>query len=79
MHLIKRVWVLLPVVILAGCATPEQYETPPVTVKTTKGTVTCQLYTPEILAWDRSIGRPNNMSVQEADSVCKAEGVRRRP
>jgi hypothetical protein len=70
---------MMTAVAVAACApSPEQFETPPVEVQTEKGVVTCQLYTREITAWDRSIGRPNSMSVQEGDSICKAEGERRK-
>ena len=63
--------------ILSGCTIdPRSYESTPVKVKTPKGLVTCQLYTRERVLWDRSIDRPSNMSVEEADSICLAEGQR---
>lgn len=63
--------------ILAGCASnPRAYETSPVEVETPQGIVTCQLYSPEILVWDRSIDRPRSMGVQEADEICLEEGRR---
>lgn len=66
-------------VLLAGCATdPRSFETTPVDVKTPQGVVTCQLYTKERVLWDRAIDRPDNMTVREADDVCRAEGVRRK-
>lgn len=62
---------------LAGCVpSPRGYETDPVVVQTKQGPVTCQLYTQEITVWDRSIDRPEGMSVGEADQVCLAEGKR---
>ncbi|MEL7256683.1 MAG: hypothetical protein AAFN80_02425 [Pseudomonadota bacterium] len=65
--------------ILAGCAPdPRSFETTPVQVKTAKGIVTCQLYTKERVLWDRAIDRPNNMTVREADDVCRAEGIRQK-
>lgn len=64
--------------ILAGCvASPEAYETPPVDLKTPKGVVTCQLYTDEIVLWDRAIRWPRTISAEEADAYCKEEGRRR--
>ena len=63
--------------ILSGCTIdPRSYESTPVKVKTPKGLVTCQLYTRERVLWDRSIDRPSNMSLEEADSICLAEGQR---
>ncbi|WWR46464.1 hypothetical protein RZ517_17115 [Roseovarius sp. S88] len=65
--------------VLAGCTgDPRSYETTPVQVKTAKGIVTCQLYTKERVLWDRAIDRPDNMSVREADDVCRAEGIRQK-
>lgn len=70
---------LLAVGLLAGCsADPRSYETAPVQLETTKGIVTCQLYTRERVLWDRSINRPDNMSVEEADETCRAEGFRQK-
>ncbi|WP_317056752.1 hypothetical protein [Roseovarius rhodophyticola] len=64
-------------IVLAGCSVdPRNFETTPVQVKTAKGIVTCQLYTKERVLWDRAIDRPDNMSVREADDVCRAEGIR---
>jgi hypothetical protein len=64
---------------LAACIPdPRAYETPPVTLKTPEGPVTCQLYTDRIVAWDRSIDRPARMSLTEADGLCRAEGQRRK-
>ena len=63
--------------ILTACVSdPSAYETTPVQVKTTKGVVTCQLYTKERVIWDRAIGRPKTMSVKEADDICLREGTR---
>jgi hypothetical protein len=74
---------ILPVsctaMLLSACVlTPEAYETDPVDVETTQGIVTCQLYTENLVSWDRSIDRPATMSVQEADAVCKSEGLRQK-
>lgn len=71
---------LVPVsaLLLSGCvSSPEAYETEPVEIKTAKGTVTCQLYTDEIVLWDRAIVWPRNFTHREADAVCKEEGRRR--
>ena len=65
------------VVVSACTLNPRAYETTPVEVATAKGTVTCQLYTPDLVVWDRAIDRPENMSVEEGDQVCLAEGKRR--
>ena len=63
--------------VLAACAPdPLAYETDPVEVQTSQGVVTCQLYTRNIVAWDRAIDRPDTMSVQQADQICKTEGQR---
>jgi len=64
------------VVLVAGC-NPTAYESAPVEVTTDLGVVTCQLYTDDILLWDRSIGRPNAMTVRRADEICEEEGRRR--
>lgn len=64
---------------ISGCVpSPTHYETTPVQVQTAKGVVTCQLYTPERVLWDRAIDRPNSMSVEEGDAVCRAEGEQRK-
>ncbi|MEL7013596.1 MAG: hypothetical protein AAFO72_09980 [Pseudomonadota bacterium] len=61
----------------AGCTLdPRNFETEPVEVATSKGVVLCQLYTKETVVWDRAIDRPDGMSVQEADDICRAEGAR---
>lgn len=64
--------------ILSGCAiAPADFESIPVVLSTSSGPVTCQLYTRERVDWDRSIDRPAKMSVEEADRLCAAEGLRR--
>ncbi len=66
-------------VLVSGCSLdPKKYETTPVKVNTSKGVVTCQLYTKKRVLWDRAIDRPNNMGVEEADAVCRAEGERQK-
>jgi hypothetical protein len=74
----RRFALIVPVVpLLAACLpSPESLETEPVVISSPAGPVTCQLYTPEIVAWDRSINRPDAMSVAEADGICQAEGRR---
>ncbi len=63
--------------LLAGCAgDPRDFESTPVEVASPKGTVTCQLYTKEVVLWDRAIDRPDAMGVEEADEICRAEGRR---
>ena len=66
----------LPLVLAACAPDPRAYETDPVEVQTSQGVVTCQLYTRNIVAWDRAIDRPDTMSVQQADQICKTEGQR---
>lgn len=75
--------IVLPLVagtaLLAGCSLdPASYETAPVTLQSAKGPVVCQLYSKEIVEWDRSIDRPARMSVKEADDICYAEGLRQK-
>ncbi|TCS66977.1 hypothetical protein [Primorskyibacter sedentarius] len=77
-NLTKPALMLLGAITLAACSSPEAFETEPVQVQTSQGIVTCQLYTPGLLDWDRSISRPNSMSVEAADQVCKAEGAARK-
>ena len=73
----KTAILLAATTALAGCVSdPRAYETEPVQLRTSKGIVTCQLYTREQVLWDRSINRPNNMSVEEADTICRNEGHR---
>jgi hypothetical protein len=62
---------------LSACISPTDRETTPVAVQTAEGTVTCQLYDPQRVVWDRATNRPETMSVSTADNVCRAEGVRR--
>lgn len=67
----------LALLTTTGCAIdPRNFETEPVDVATSRGIVTCQLYTKESVVWDRAIDRPDDMSVQEADDICRAEGSR---
>ncbi|WP_371036530.1 hypothetical protein [Rhodosalinus sp. FB01] len=66
------------VAALAGCTiSPQNLESIPVVLSTSHGPVTCQLYTRERVDWDRSVDRPEGMSVGEADRLCAAEGLRR--
>lgn len=63
--------------LIAGCnITPEQYETTPVVLSTAQGPVTCQLYQLDQVTWDRAIHRPNAMSVETADTLCRNAGAR---
>ena len=74
----KPALMLVGAIALAGCTSPAYFETEPVQVQTAQGVVTCQLYTKDVLDWDRSINRPATMSVEYADQVCKAEGAARK-
>jgi hypothetical protein len=72
-----RILPLLALPLLAACIpSPASFETEPVVINSTAGPVTCQLYTAELVAWDRSIDRPDAMPVAEADAICQAEGRR---
>ncbi|MDO5643182.1 MAG: hypothetical protein Q4G26_12465 [Paracoccus sp. (in: a-proteobacteria)] len=62
---------------LSACnITPEQYETHPVFAESPLGPVVCQIYTHEQVTWDRSINRPERMTVATADNLCRQEGYR---
>lgn len=64
---------------LSACSLdPKQYETTPVTVQTAAGPVVCQLYTKDMVRWDRAISRPDSMSVETADAICLEEGRRQK-
>ena len=71
----KLAVVTVGIAALAACSLdPKDYESTPVTVDTPQGQVVCQLYTKDIVRWDRSIDRPANMSVKTADAYCLQEG-----
>ncbi|MAY86427.1 MAG: hypothetical protein CML02_06915 [Pseudooceanicola sp.] len=61
---------------LSGCDR-YAYETEPVTLSTTYGTVVCQLYMPSTVLWDEAIAHPEAMPKAEADRMCRSEGHRR--
>ena len=60
---------------MSGC-TITSFETEPVTLKTDKGEVVCQLYDRNSVIFDRVIHMPHAMHVEEADALCGAEGER---
>lgn len=64
-------------VALAGCVSPQALETEPVTLKTPKGVVTCQLYTLDQVTWDRATAWPKGLTAEKADRLCREEGARR--
>lgn len=66
--------VLGAAVVLSGCVR-SSYESTPVEVNTSKGKVTCQLYTPERVQWDEAIAKPEGMSKREADRICIGKGA----
>lgn len=74
----KQIMLLLAVVTLSACS-PAMFETAPVTVETQYGQVTCQLYTKEIVQWDRPVDWPTGMTVEHAFNVCQTEGIREQP
>lgn len=65
---------LTALIALAACDVKENYETDPVTVSTKDGAVSCQLYTPNVVLWDRALSRPAAMSDADANRQCRAEG-----
>lgn len=75
--MLKLTMALAAALLVAGCMQPADYETPPVVVQSPSGPVTCQLYTPGQVTWDRAINHPDNMHVAKADEICRAEGTRR--
>lgn len=79
MTLVKSLLALSAVTMMAGCVNPSYYETPPITVQTSSGPVTCQLYTDTNTSWDRAIAAPSGMSIQDANAICLAEGKARAP
>ncbi|RNF34878.1 hypothetical protein [Paracoccus methylarcula] len=73
----KLSFAVVGIAALSACSIdPKQWETEPVTVETPNGRVVCQLYSPDIVRWDRAIERPENMSVKTADAYCHNEGVK---
>ena len=76
MSLIKLFILGAASIALTACVSRGNYESAPVEVSTEMGLVTCQLYTRDRVLWDRSIGRPEGMTVEVADNVCRAEGQR---
>jgi hypothetical protein len=61
--------------LVSGC-TIASMETEPVTLKTDKGEVVCQLYDRHTVIFDRAIHMPHAMHIAEADALCRAEGER---
>ena len=72
----KSAILLVASLALAGCFSPEQYESEPVVLKTKQGPVVCQLYTKERIDWDRAIQWPRGISQEKADGLCLEEGIR---
>ncbi len=72
----KKVILLGGLLGLSACVPAGMFETEPVNVPTSKGTVTCQLYTEDMVWWDTSISRPRGMSQKEADDICYDVGLR---
>lgn len=71
----KIVLAFTAIAALSACSIdPKDYETAPVTVQSAQGPVVCQLYTKSMVRWDRSITRPEGMSVANADAICLKEG-----
>ena len=65
----------LLLVALSACS-PAMFESEPVTVKTDKGSVICQLYTREIVEWDRPVTFSTSITPEEAYRICVNEGIR---
>lgn len=75
----KLAFTAVGIAALTACSlNPEDYESTPVTVDTPQGQVTCQLYTKDIVEWDRSVDRPETMSVETADAYCLKEGQKQK-
>ena len=74
----KLVASLAAATICAGCINPADYESTPVQVSTSQGIVTCQLYRPNEVLWDRATDAPRGMSIKTADNICIKEGNRRK-
>ena len=68
--------VALLALALSGCG-KSTYETAPVTLSTTYGTVVCQLYIDDTVLWDEAVSHPGSMTRANADKVCRDEGHRR--
>lgn len=75
----RLVFAVIGLSALAACSLdPKDYESDPVTVATPEGPVVCQLYTKELVRWDRAISRPATMSVAIGDAICLEEGAKLR-
>ena len=61
--------------LVSGCTT-KSFETEPVTLKTDKVDVVCQLYDRNTVIFDHLIHMPHAMHVEEANALCRAEGER---
>lgn len=73
---VKATIVVAAGALLLGCDRSE-YETAPVALKHRAGTVTCQLYTVDRVMWDHALTFPDELTKEEADAICTAEGERR--
>ncbi|MBO9453939.1 hypothetical protein J7376_04205 [Paracoccus sp. R12_1] len=71
-----KITIVFAALLALGACSPKQYESEPVTLDTAQGPVVCQLYTKSLVQWDRSISRPDAMSVETADALCAKEGQR---
>lgn len=70
-----KVFVVCAAFVLAGCVSPRDFETDPITVSTEQGDVVCQLYTHQRVMFDKSVSHPDAMSKQDADKVCVDKGT----
>jgi len=70
--------VSLGALLMIAACTPASMETDPVTVETDQGPVTCQLYTRELVLWDKALSRPVDMTDEAANEICRGEGRRLR-
>jgi hypothetical protein len=69
---------VLAVTMTGACVDRTGFETEPAVVKTELGDVTCQLYTADLVMWDRHIVRPKGMNAAIADEICYQEGLRQK-
>lgn len=79
---------LATIAMLSACSLdPKDYESKPVTIPVPEqyvpvtgkdATITCQLYTKEIVRWDRATVYPEGLTHEHADNACLNEGNRQR-
>lgn len=73
-----KVSLVLAGLLVSACSieSKSSFESPEVVVTTDAGPVTCQLYTRDELIWDRATLRPSTLTDDQANQICRDEGVR---